>query len=116
MPSAAAISLTEWLRTATAPRARAIALRLFSATCCAVKQTKAQRLDSKASRAQRSSSSACLSQSPALLLMLRLYLQARGRGSKRGDRPRCLREKIEAAPANPTRVETVWGMGYRFRA
>ena len=27
---------------------------------------------------------------------------------------RRLREKIETDPANPTRVETVWGMGYRF--
>ncbi|MFN8109147.1 MAG: response regulator transcription factor [Thermoleophilia bacterium] len=27
---------------------------------------------------------------------------------------RRLREKIEADPANPTRIETVWGVGYRF--
>lgn len=26
-----------------------------------------------------------------------------------------LREKIEVNPANPTRIETVWGVGYRFR-
>lgn len=28
---------------------------------------------------------------------------------------RRLREKIEADPANPRRIETVWGVGYRFR-
>jgi DNA-binding response OmpR family regulator len=27
---------------------------------------------------------------------------------------RRLREKIEADPANPRHLETVWGIGYRF--
>ena len=28
---------------------------------------------------------------------------------------RRLREKIEADPANPSRIETVWGAGYRYQ-
>jgi DNA-binding response OmpR family regulator len=27
---------------------------------------------------------------------------------------RRLREKIEDDPANPTRIQTVWGVGYRY--
>ena len=27
-----------------------------------------------------------------------------------------LREKIEKDPANPTRIQKVWGAGYRFKA